>query len=122
MPVGNANAEGVWTTLPHSDTRAWRYSSYTAVPLLKRPLARQVGAAGYWYVPGPDTPHEIWDRVTGGLATGVQTAAEAIGADKGILGVAGKALGINPIILSVLLIVVAISGAVAALNNLTKRE
>lgn len=88
--------EGVVTAVPGSSPpiRAKRYSSQSAVPLLMRPLARQIGAGGWWYVALPDTPREAWDKLVGSVATTIQNAHEAIGADNGVLGITGKLLGV----------------------------
>lgn len=88
--------EGVVTAIPGvtPPMRAKRYTSKNAVPLLFRVNAKQLGAAGFWYVALPDTPREAWDKLTGAAATTIQNAHEAIGADKGVLGVVEAVLGV----------------------------
>ena len=103
-PIGR---EGVITVNPATGVRSERYSSRDAVPLFKRVDARQVGAAGYWYVPLGDTLSITWDKFTDGAWAVADRASdrlnEATGADRGVLGVFSKLLGI-PYPLSVLLV------------------
>jgi hypothetical protein len=92
--LGSPTREGVVTVVPGTTTRAYRYSSLDAVPWYLRFNAKQIGAAGFWYAQMPDTPGEIWDKITGSAATAVQTAHEAIGADKGVVGVLATVTGV----------------------------
>lgn len=107
MILGDAGREGVITAVPGSTVRAERYTSRDAVPLLKRANARQLGAAGFWYVPSGDTPSIAWDKATDAAWAAADKLSnkidDTLDTKHGILGVFSKLLGI-PYPLSVLLV------------------
>lgn len=84
---------------PNAGQLADRYAVYDDIPLLLRPFAEQLGAAGYWYVPPAnpldtlsDQGAQVWDATTGAVATGVNYASDTIlGFGKGTLVVAALA-------------------------------
>lgn len=128
--IGDPKAEGVMVMLPvpelgpghyaeAPEVRALRYSSRDAVPWWNRWNARQVGAAGYWYVPIADTPQDLWDKATGKAATVINDVAEATGAEGGLLGIAAKLTGVNPMLLLVLVVLalLGVSGAGSYLSR-----
>lgn len=97
--------EGAYVGMPDGTNRmAWRYSSYTAVPWYQRATARQIGLQGYWYVVDALSSGGYRPTVTESVAVGVERANEAIGADRGALGIFSRLLGV-PYWLSVVLVV-----------------
>lgn len=102
------NTEGVITVVPGTTIRAERYSARELVPVLQRAVARQIGAAGFWYVPIGDTAAITLDKLTDAFwqkANAVSTViTEDLGLGHGVLGVFSKLFGL-PYWLSVLLVV-----------------
>lgn len=104
--------EGVITSLPDLGKVA-RYTEQANVPLLERFRAKQIGAAGYWYVPVGQTVTEAWDNLTNAFWSTAAAAVDERDAlvddakqatqGHGVLGVFSTLLGI-PYPLSVVLV------------------
>lgn len=112
--------EGVITVVPGTDIRAKRYSARELVPMLQRADAHQIGAAGYWYVAVDSYAQKLKDFA----ATKVQTVAQATGADKGLIGLVAKTLGIPHWVAVALLggsLLILAGGAAGALRNIGKQ-
>ena len=98
--------EGVYTAVPGTGKMGWRYSSRDAVPWYQRLNARQIGAAGYWYVPQAGFWGDTEYRPTLGerAAVAVENVNDATGANRGVLGIFSTVFGL-PYWLSVVLVV-----------------
>lgn len=97
--------EGAYVGMPDGSNRmAWRYFSWAAVPWYHRGSAVQIGRMGYWYV--PDDLSDAGYRPTVGeqVAVGIENVNQALGADRGVLGIFSRLLGL-PYWLSVVLVV-----------------
>lgn len=87
-------SEGVYVAVPGTDRMGWRYTSRDAVPLLDRWRAEQIGAAGFWYVTELFSNSEYTPTVSERVAVAVEKVNDATGADRGLLGVVARLLGI----------------------------
>lgn len=85
---------------PNAGQLADRYATYDDIPLLLRPFAEQLGAAGYWYAPPPnpldtleDEGSRVYDTATGAIASGINYASDKVlGLGKDTLILAGLGL------------------------------
>lgn len=104
----NLGTEAVITVVPGTDIRAERYTALNKIPLLQRPRARQLGAAGFWYLPVGDTMGIAFDKLSDAFWKKADAAAtvisEDLGLGHGVLGVFSKVFGL-PYWLSVVLVV-----------------
>lgn len=74
---------------PNQGQLADRYAAYADIPLLLKPLAEQLGSAGYWYVPPAnplDTLTDEGSQASDAFVTGLDKVTS------GITGDAKKAL------------------------------
>ena len=101
--LGTPGREGVYTVVPGTGKMGRRYGSRDAVPFTVRWRAQQIGKSGFWYVTDGFSSAAYRPTLSERAAVAIEDVNEATGADRGVLGIFSKLLGI-PYPLSVILV------------------